>query len=56
MNWAAVSVNNKAMPYRHGLVYLDEEVIQLTTLLKLLSQELGCTALTEHIADDAIND
>jgi hypothetical protein len=37
MNWAAVSVNNKAMPYRHGLVYLDEEFIKLTTLLKLLS-------------------
>ena len=37
----AVSANNKAMPYRHGLVYLDEEVIQLTALLKLLSQELG---------------
>ncbi|OCW46497.1 hypothetical protein A6763_13945 [Aeromonas caviae] len=31
---------------RYGLVYLDEKLIQLTTLLELFSQELGCTALT----------
>lgn len=29
--------NRKATLYRHGLIYLDEELIQLTTLFELFS-------------------
>ncbi len=29
--------NRKAALYRHGLIYLDEELIQLTTLFELFS-------------------
>ncbi len=37
IHWVTKRVNKRAMPSRHGLVYLDEELVQLTTLLELLS-------------------